>query len=93
VVGFSAVANKSDHAFLYSSGTMQDLNDLITPNSGWTLLDATAINEAGQITGFGSIGGQTHVFLLNATAPEPASLGLLGTALLPIAGLARRRKV
>ena len=41
-------------AFLYSDGQMQDLNSLIAPNSGWTLREATGINDANQIVGFGA---------------------------------------
>jgi hypothetical protein len=52
---------------------------LIAPNSGWTLESADAINDAGQITGYGFINGQTHAFLLTVTAvPEPGSAVLLG---------------
>jgi probable HAF family extracellular repeat protein len=59
------VAGESGHAFLWSQSTgMQDLNNLIDANSGWTLLFAYAINDAGQITGSGLINGQSHAFLL-----------------------------
>jgi len=78
----------ADHAFLYANGTMQDLNSLIAPDSGWVLQDADAINDVGQITGFGLINGQTHGFLLTPT-PEP---GACAIALLAAAGLLRRRR-
>ena len=55
---------------------MTDLNSDIIPNSGWTLQDAQAINDAGQITGSGLINGHSHAFLLNPVAssvPEPAT--------------------
>ena len=55
---------------------MLDLNTLIDPASGWVLNQARGINDSGQIAGFGTIGGQTHAFLLTLT-PEPASLSLL----------------
>lgn len=67
VVGASEVEITSDdtHAFLYTSGSgMVDLNTLIDPLSGWELLDAADINDAGQITGQGRIGGQYHAYLL-----------------------------
>src|SRR5262245_24788108 len=67
VVGASevAVTSSSTHAFLYTSGSgMVDLNTLIDPLSGWVLSDAAAINDAGQITGQGLIGGQYHAYLL-----------------------------
>jgi probable HAF family extracellular repeat protein len=69
-----------DHAFLYSGVVMQDLNNLIP--SGWTLEDATGINDKGQICGYGiNSTGQQDVFLLTPT-PEPGTLDLLaaGTA-------------
>lgn len=53
-------------AFLYSGGKMTDLNSLIDPNSGWILRKALAINDSGQIVGYGYTGGSTtyHAFLL-----------------------------
>jgi probable HAF family extracellular repeat protein len=66
------------HAFLYTSGSgMVDLNTLIDPLSGWELRSGAAINDAGQITGTGNIGGYEHAFLLTPV-PEPSSL-LLGS--------------
>jgi probable HAF family extracellular repeat protein len=67
VVGASEIEIISDrtHAFLYTSGSgMVNLNTLIDPLSGWELLDAADINEAGQITGQGLIGGEYHAYLL-----------------------------
>jgi probable HAF family extracellular repeat protein len=67
VVGASEIEITSDrtHAFLYESGSgMVDLNTLINPLSGWELTDASDINDAGQITGQGLIGGQYHAYLL-----------------------------
>ena len=41
---------RSKHAFIWSESTgMQDLNDLIPPDSGWALLRAHDNNESGQI--------------------------------------------
>jgi probable HAF family extracellular repeat protein len=55
---------------------MYDLNNLISPNSGWTLTKATAINASGDIVGYGvDPNGGTEAFLLTP-APEPAALGL-----------------
>jgi hypothetical protein len=44
---------------------MQDLNDLISSDSGWVLVWASAINRAGQITGWGTINGENHAYVLN----------------------------
>ncbi len=65
--------------FLYSNGIMSDLNTLAA-GSGWNLQVPEAINDLGQIVGFGTNpSGQTDAFLLTpAQVPEPASMGLLG---------------
>jgi probable HAF family extracellular repeat protein len=53
------------HAFLWSSGVMKDLNQLIPPGSGWFLAAATPINDSGQIVGVGTFNGQERAFLLS----------------------------
>ena len=54
-----------------------------------------AINDAGQITGSGTIGNENHAFLLTpvtvAEVPEPGTLALMGTGIIGL-GLLRRRK-
>jgi len=64
VVGVASTVTGEFHAFLWTRGRMADLNNLIPKRSGWILRRATGINKAGQITGWGSIGGQSHAFLL-----------------------------
>jgi probable HAF family extracellular repeat protein len=80
VVGRSDNASGYSRAFLYDGTTMIDLNDLLPSGSGWVLTNARDINDAGQIVGSGTIGGQSHAFLMGPSAvPEPTSLaGLLG---------------
>jgi probable HAF family extracellular repeat protein len=53
------------HAFLYWAGKLQDLNNLIDPSLGITLVSANAINDAGQIvvSGFDNL-GNAATFLL-----------------------------
>ncbi|MCK4660502.1 MAG: thrombospondin type 3 repeat-containing protein [Phycisphaerae bacterium] len=63
IVGW-ATDGMSWHAFIYRDGVMTDLNNLIPPASGWTLQQAAAINDLGQIVGYGSFGGQARAFLL-----------------------------
>jgi probable HAF family extracellular repeat protein len=61
------------HAFVYHSGQMLDLNDLIPSGGLFTLTDAQAINDQGQIVVNGNDGGQNRAFLLTPV-PEPASM-------------------
>jgi probable HAF family extracellular repeat protein len=65
VVGSAQTADGSWHAFFYKYGRMTDLNTLIAPGSGWVLQTATAINDHGDISGYGTIGGgATQAFIL-----------------------------
>ena len=96
VVGESDYDAAQDaHAFLYTGGQMVDLNSVIDPNSRWTLVNADAINDNGQIVGIGfSPNGDEHAFLLTPT-PEPSTFVLLAVAgcSLLIFGLYRRRRM
>jgi probable HAF family extracellular repeat protein len=57
-------------------GNNIDLNTLIDPSSGWTLIHAYSINNNGWVVGWGiNPVGETHAYLLT---PEPATLLLLG---------------
>ncbi|MGD0461818.1 MAG: hypothetical protein ABSB74_04945 [Tepidisphaeraceae bacterium] len=59
------VGSSNGHAFIYSSGSMRDLNSFIPSNSGWTLEQASGINNLDQIVGSGTnSAGQTHAVLL-----------------------------
>ena len=40
-------------AFLYTRGRAYDLNSLLPPTSGWTIVSAIAINDSGEIIGQG----------------------------------------
>jgi probable HAF family extracellular repeat protein len=69
----ATVGPYNSHAFLYGNGVMTDLNSLILPTSGWTLMAATGINDIGQITGAGTINGVIHAFRLDPPAILPSS--------------------
>ena len=72
--------------FVYTDAKgMQGLNQLIAPASGWYILGATGINDAGQIVGWASgPNGQRAIRLtpgVVAATPPPAPTGLAGLAL------------
>jgi probable HAF family extracellular repeat protein len=78
-------------AFIYSNGVMTDLNSLIDPASGWTLVEALGINDEGDIVGGGfSPAGGYDAFILEPV-PEPASISLLGIGLIAIILRGRNR--
>ncbi|MGB9619530.1 MAG: PEP-CTERM sorting domain-containing protein [Armatimonadota bacterium] len=88
-VGLAIRQTTENHAILYESGSLIDLNSLIDPGSGWVLNEARDINDKGWIVGAGvSPSGQHHGFLL-VPVPEPATLSLL--TLSGLALLGRRR--
>lgn len=63
VVGYS-FSRTAFHAFLWKSGVLRALNDLIPRGSGWDLTWATAVNAKGQIAGWGTYHGAERPFLL-----------------------------
>jgi probable HAF family extracellular repeat protein len=63
IVGKSGDAGGLTHAFLYI-GSMVNLNQLMPAGSGWELIEATDINDAGQIVGYGRFNGRIRAFLL-----------------------------
>ncbi|MDB5296008.1 MAG: hypothetical protein JWO31_1991, partial [Phycisphaerales bacterium] len=73
VVGFSADDGdlNDQRAVVYTAGSMQDLNALIDPAAGWKLVEAAAVNDAGQIVGVGVLNGNRRAFLLNPTGISP----------------------
>jgi hypothetical protein len=51
-------------AFFYSAGILRNLNELLPEDAGWTLVDATSINNDGWITGWGmNPSGQKRAYL------------------------------
>jgi probable HAF family extracellular repeat protein len=93
VGGANTSSDGYDDAFLYSGGVMQDLNNLISPNSGWVLEDATGINDSGQICGDGEYQGKQDAFLLTPiSTPEPSALALLAAGALGLLGYGLRRR-
>jgi probable HAF family extracellular repeat protein len=59
IVGWS-----SSGAYIYEGGVVTELNELILPGSNIHVVSAFAINNAGQIVGYGRQGGSTRAVLL-----------------------------
>ena len=51
-------------ATIWNGPVITDLNDLISPFSGWNLINATSINDAGQIVGVGFFLGELRGFIM-----------------------------
>jgi probable HAF family extracellular repeat protein len=94
VVGQSEKSNGPVVGYLWEDDVMQDLNDLIDPASGWDLIDARPVNDAGQILGYGARAGTGgELFLLTPVAPVrlPAVVWLMLSALASLGWLKHRR--
>src|SRR5262249_19985657 len=87
VVGYSITRTPDglstvQHAFVWQSATgILDLNNLVDGSgAGWQLVEATDVNDAGQIVGYGFDPlHHQHAFLLT---PVPAPPSLVLAALL-----------
>lgn len=88
IVGISyTTGNTAQHAFVYSAGAMLDLNSQISAANAkkYTLVNAVAINDNGQIVVQGYVKSDTSKntvsFLLTPLAPavSPSVTGTLGT--------------
>lgn len=70
------VGTSHGRAILWHAGQVFDLNDLVTPVSGYSLLQATGINDNGWIVGHGLLGNADAGFLL-IPVPEPCSMAIV----------------
>ncbi|MBX9652130.1 DUF3466 family protein, partial [bacterium] len=94
IVGHSFTSYGAQHAFIYDPKCgMVDLNSLIDPSSGWIIEEANAINNKGQITGFGRYeNGDQRAFILTPV-PELSSLCFVSIGFILIAyPIARRAR-
>jgi len=102
VVGLSYTSSGAMDAFLYTDGTMEDLvTSMGSALAGWTNTEATGINDAGDIVGFGTYDGVTQAFLLtpeqvdqpSAAVPEPVSMIFFATGLVAVGGYVAKRRM
>lgn len=72
---FVASHEDEDRAFLYSRGEMLDLNERVETEEPWLLVEARAINDAGQIVGYGLRNERERAFLLTPRDRGPGEAG------------------
>ncbi|MFC3711311.1 PEP-CTERM sorting domain-containing protein [Sphingoaurantiacus capsulatus] len=95
--GYDAMGSQ---ALMWFESQIFSLASLVSNLGGWRLTHATALNERGQIVGYGQFNGNTRAFLLtpdefdvdpSTAVPEPAALTLFGLGIVGL-GLRRRRR-
>jgi probable HAF family extracellular repeat protein len=88
IVGFTDTVN-GDRGFLMLDGAMTLLDTLIDTASGWTISEASAINELQQIAATGCKDGVCYAVRLDLAAaipePQPVILLVAGMSLLVLA--------
>jgi hypothetical protein len=84
-------ANNGD-GMVYANGVVTDLNTLVDPTLGWTVQQATGINDSGDIVAWASKGNLTEAVELQPV-PEPAAIGTCSIALVSFLGRRRRRPI
>jgi probable HAF family extracellular repeat protein len=97
VVGYEVVGGV-DHAAIWNNGTVTDLNTLcasVLP-TGWVLNDAMAIDDNGDVAGFGTdpSNNATQAFVIYGAVPtpEPSTLVLAAGGLLGMLVYAWRKR-
>lgn len=72
ITGWSGTPDQStSRAVLWQCEQMLDLNVLIPADSGWTLIEARGVNNAGRIVGLGIKNGDLRAYLLKPVASNP----------------------
>ena len=73
-IGDQTIASKTldtYRAALWKNGELNDLNEMLLGGENWLLLEASGLNESGQITGTGLLNGELRAFLLNPVQAAP----------------------
>lgn len=94
VVGYANIfGDLSNSAFLYDGSSMHNLLDLPgIQEAGWTeIINATAINDLGQIVGVGTLNGNRAAFLMSPIPVPPAS-ALMMTGLTGLFSIIRQKR-
>lgn len=78
IVGESGIGTGDPHAFLWDKGTLTDLNTLLPTNSGWELVTALYINDAGRVVGVGNYAGLSQWFILDLASSNSAPVAIAG---------------
>jgi probable HAF family extracellular repeat protein len=73
VVGASSTS-AGLRAFMWHGGSMLDLNNVLNLSPDWELLEASGINDLGQVVGLASVNGQEHAFLLSPVTVSDSSV-------------------
>jgi hypothetical protein len=76
VVGAASSGSTKGPGFLWVSGQLYNLNNLLVGATGYNVNGAFAINAGGEIAGTATFGGQTHDVVL-VPVPEPSSIALV----------------
>lgn len=90
VVGSFSTNFTDNRAFIFAQGQLHDLNTLIDSMSGWELKNANAINNLGQIAGFGTINNREHAYLLTPVPEQSSALMVLGIIAAVVVGWKRQ---
>lgn len=94
VVGASNLESGDKHGYLFTDGTMIDLNSTLINGDGWVFTEAFDINDNGEIIGVATLDGLSWGVLLSpvSAVPEPSSYAILVGIVAMVGAVSRRRR-